>query len=255
MVPIQPQKRPRSPNQRRITSYPSRSRAGIQESFQNRGSRRAARRGRVGEKNARWQLRLAQITNQTQRRTSRTRFKVDPSEQQLSFYPPTTQIRNPKHRGSQTPAHFRVAHPPRRPRSQRRKAAGGEGSGSGSPVDGGRHGHHHPAHPPPPPARRQRRRHVRHGRRRPQRHGDLSPSLSAQRSHNTEGAGAGTGTRRRGRDVGRSWLAPSLSALAREQRGFPRTARSAIKKGSRRLERLLPVVTVFYFSFFCRCRF
>ena len=87
MVPIQPQKRPRSPNQRRITSYPSRSRAGIQESFQNRGSRRAARRGRVGEKNARWQLRLAQITNQTQRRTSRTRFKVDPSEQQLSFTP------------------------------------------------------------------------------------------------------------------------------------------------------------------------
>ena len=102
MVPIQPQKRPRSPNQRRITSYPSRSRAGIQESFQNRGSRRAARRGRVGEKNARWQLRLAQITNQTQRRTSRTRFKSIHPNSSCLFTPqqPRSGIPNivaPKH--------------------------------------------------------------------------------------------------------------------------------------------------------------
>ena len=254
MVPIQPQKRPRSPNQRRITSYPSRSRAGIQESFQNRGSRRAARRGRVGEKNARWQLRLAQITNQTQRRTSRTRFKSIHQNSSCLFTPqqPRSGIPNivaPKH---QPPISARRTPHLADPRSRRRKAAGGEGSGysrahllmedamaTTTPLALLLLGPHGGSGATTCDT----------GDDALSAMADLSLSLSAKISRRG-------GCRRGGRDLGRSWLlcacATSLSALALEQGVSPGRRGRLLKRGSREP----PSPSVFYFFLsFCRCRF
>ena len=95
MAPILPQKRPRSPNQRRITNYPSRSRAGTQDRHgdEDENPRGIFRKPWISTRTVRrGERKVATPLSPDHESNAETNFshaiQVDPSEQQLSFYPP-----------------------------------------------------------------------------------------------------------------------------------------------------------------------